>query len=344
MSAHDGHPPLVTPGQDAGLVLFAMPKAFAGHIGTIQRNAVESWTRLAPRPRILLLGDDAGTAEIAAALGCDHIPEVPRNAAGTPLVSGLFEAAARYAPNDVLAYVNADIILFDNFMSAVAAARNRFDAFLMIGRRHDLTWDRSIDFDQPDWRGDLLRELAATGILHAECGLDYFVHTPGLWGDIPPFALGRTAWDNWLVSAPLARGNVVLNASAVVTAIHQNHDYKHIPQGVHAAYFGEEASANRAMAEATGISCTGTCCDAAYAFAPDGRIVPQVGAKPQFESEAFKTQRQQWLEAGIERCLRAQKPRLALMHLEELAFHSPDDPAIAARLEAMRRQVAETAA
>ena len=112
---------------------------------------------------------------------------------------------------------------------------SRGDVAAMIGRRHDLTWDRSIDFDQPDWRGDLLRELAATGILHAECGLDYFVHTPGLWGDIPPFALGRTAWDNWLVSAPLARGNVVLNASAVVTAIHQNHDYKHIPQGVHGA-------------------------------------------------------------------------------------------------------------
>ena len=45
---------------------FAMPKAFRGHVGMIQRNAIGSWLRLTPRPEILLFGDDEGIAEFAA--------------------------------------------------------------------------------------------------------------------------------------------------------------------------------------------------------------------------------------------------------------------------------------
>src|SRR5436309_411668 len=38
------------------LTLFAAPKPFRGHIGIIQRNAITSWTKLQPRPEIILYG------------------------------------------------------------------------------------------------------------------------------------------------------------------------------------------------------------------------------------------------------------------------------------------------
>ncbi len=66
------------------LTLFAIPKAFRGHINTIQRNAIKSWTLLNPKPEIILLGDDEGTAEVAQEFGLIHIPEVDRNEYGTP--------------------------------------------------------------------------------------------------------------------------------------------------------------------------------------------------------------------------------------------------------------------
>ena len=40
-----------------GLTIFAMPKAFSGHTGMIQNNAIRSWARLDPKPEILLFGD-----------------------------------------------------------------------------------------------------------------------------------------------------------------------------------------------------------------------------------------------------------------------------------------------
>lgn len=323
-------------GTASGVTLFAMPKAFSGHIGIIQRNAITSWTRMTPKPRIILFGDDPGTKEMADELDLIHEPNVPRNEHGTPLVDGLFNAAARLAGQDVLAYVNADIILMDDFMYGVAAARRRFETFLMLGRRYDLLLDQAIDFSDPDWSGSLRAELDAKGILHAECGLDYFVHTPGFWGEIPPFALGRTAWDNWLISAPLHHAKTVLDASPCVTAIHQHHDYGHLKDGLRAAYFGEEAIRNRALAEATPKVGTGSSCDAPYELRADGLILKRGSVPPQFETEQFKAQRREWLDVAVTRHLQAGKPELALVHLEELAIRFPGDQVIATQLDSLR--------
>ncbi len=44
------------------LTLFSIPKAFDGHLGTIQRNAVRSWTSLGPGVQVVLVGDEPGVA------------------------------------------------------------------------------------------------------------------------------------------------------------------------------------------------------------------------------------------------------------------------------------------
>src|SRR6266853_4649960 len=46
------------------LTIFASAKPFHGHTGVIQRNAIASWTRLRPRPEIILFGNEPGVAEI----------------------------------------------------------------------------------------------------------------------------------------------------------------------------------------------------------------------------------------------------------------------------------------
>jgi hypothetical protein len=47
-------------------------------------------------------------------------------------------------------------------------------------------------------------------------------------GEIPQFALGRWYWDQWLVYRARRLGGALIDASACVMAIHQNHDYRHI--------------------------------------------------------------------------------------------------------------------
>ena len=55
------------------ITILAMPKPFRGHVGTIQRNAIASWTKLQPRPEIILFGHEEGAAKCAQELGLIHI-------------------------------------------------------------------------------------------------------------------------------------------------------------------------------------------------------------------------------------------------------------------------------
>ena len=93
------------------LTIFAVPKAFEGHTGVIQRNAVKSWSLLPDEVEVILLGDDPGVAEVAKEFSLKHLPGIEKNDQGTPLLDSVFRLVheASDAPN--LMYVNSDIIL-----------------------------------------------------------------------------------------------------------------------------------------------------------------------------------------------------------------------------------------
>ena len=230
------------------LTIFTIPKPFRGHTGIIQRNAIHSWTLLRPACEIILFGDDEGTAEVAKEFGVRYMPEVARNEYGTPLVNELFDQAQHLATHDLLCYVNADIILMSDFMPAIERIKRRKKRFLMVGQRWDLDMQESLVFD-PDWEKRLRTKVRKYGQLHPITGMDYFVFPRGLWGEIPPFAIGRTAWDNWLVYRARNRKAAVVDATPVVTAVHQNHDWSHIAGGRLAAWTGVEAQRNRTLME-----------------------------------------------------------------------------------------------
>lgn len=226
------------------VTIFAMPKCFTGAFAAIQRNAVGSWMQLRPRPEIILLGDDDGVADFALRYGFKHIPSVQRNEFGTPLLDDLFLKAQAAASNEICVYVNSDIILMDDFAEALESVARRFDHFLMVGRRWDLDMSEEIDFYAEDWEQRLIERVRREGIYHAPTGIDYFAFKKGLWPAIPPLALGRGMWDNWLVREPLLAGQPVVDASDKVTIIHQNHGHSHISGGKEGASFNIELQRN----------------------------------------------------------------------------------------------------
>ena len=209
------------------LTLFAIPKHFRGHIATIQRNAITSWTRLDPRPEILLFGDEEGTAEIADELRLRHFPEVARNEFGTPLLNDLFGQAEQHASTPLLSYVNADILLTGDFTAAIGRITNLHDKFMAVGRRWDLDWDQPLDFSQPGW-AELVRVHAQRANVQRPGNfIDYFVFSRGLCDGLLPLAIGRFSWDNYVLWRGRSNGGTLLDISPVVMAIHQNHDYAH---------------------------------------------------------------------------------------------------------------------
>lgn len=230
------------------LTIFACPKPFHGHIAVGQRNAITSWTLLVPRPEVILLGDEEGTGEICRELGLRHIQTVARNNLGTPLLNDVFEKAQRVAQHKLLCYVNADIVLMSDFMFAVRRAREVKKRFLLIGQRWDVDIQKPWDFAQAGWEEALRHYVQQTGHPHQRSGVDYFVFSAGLFDPIPPFALGRPAFDNWFIYRARSRWVPVIEASPVVMAVHQNHDYSHIPLGEEGFRRGREAQSNLALA------------------------------------------------------------------------------------------------
>jgi len=137
------------------LTLFAMPKAFVGHIGVIQENAITSWTKLKGKPEIILFGNESGTSELAERLGVRHIADVAQTPFGAPRVDALIARAEQEAKHELLCYVNADIILMSDFAEAVGQVRRCEGAILMVGQRWDLDLTTRWDFERRDWETDL---------------------------------------------------------------------------------------------------------------------------------------------------------------------------------------------
>jgi len=232
------------------LTFFTTPKSFQGHFEIIQRNAIQSWLKLWPDSEVILFGNDNGTAEAAAEFGIRHVAEIACNEYGTPLLNDLFYKVQHLATHNLLCYVNADIILMSDFVRAVERVVHHKHHFLMIGARWDLDIEATLDFGS-GWEEQLRVYAKRYGAPQAPAGMDYFVFSPDLWGEIPPFAIGRTFWDNWLVYQARLRRKPVVDASQVVLAVHQNHDYSHNKLGTgnkESVWDGAEAKYNLELA------------------------------------------------------------------------------------------------
>lgn len=215
----------------AFLTIFTAPKPFTNpHIATIQRNAIRSWLQLGPEVEVLLIGEEEGLAEFAAEVGVQHLPDVARNKEGTPLISSIFALAREHSRSLLLAYVNADILLLPDFLQATRVVAAQTQDFLLVGQRWDMNITTPLEFT-PGWQERLLERARQENRLHPRGGSDYFVYPRAAFANMPAFAVGRAGWDNWMIYAARCNGAAVVDATAAINIIHQDHDYSHLPDG-----------------------------------------------------------------------------------------------------------------
>ena len=195
------------------------------------------------------MGNDEGTAEIAAEFGLRYVPDVARNTFGTPLVSDLFKQAQQLSVSNLFCYVNSDIILMSDFMQAIQRVVDQKSRFLLVGHRWNFDVKEILEF-KPDWEEKLRSQVKKFATLAGASAIDFFVFPRGLFGEIPPFAIGRPAWDNWMLYLARSLSVPLIDATPVVLAVHQNHDYSHLPQGQkkEGLWKGEEQLANVKLA------------------------------------------------------------------------------------------------
>ena len=230
------------------MTIFSIPKLFRGQIEVIQRNAIQSWLQLCPTCEVILFGDEEGTEETAREFRVRYVPNILRNEYGTPLVNSVFDIAQQISTHQLMCYVNADIILLSDFLKAVQQIYEHKSRFLIVGRRWDIDLKQTWDFTKLNWEKELRDYVTKSGTLHPPTGMDYFAFPRGQYQDIPSFAVGRPAWDNWLIYRTRFLHIPVIDATKVIMAIHQNHGYEHVPQSVKGTYNGPEGNRNLELA------------------------------------------------------------------------------------------------
>jgi hypothetical protein len=258
------------------LTLISVPRAFSGRTAAIQHSAIGSWVRLDPNCEVILFGDDPGVAEAAFYHGVRHEPRVTRTPQGTPILSDIFARADLVARHPLLCFVNTDVVLFDDVIAAtkhVAAARRHF---LIVSSRFNYRIEEPLTFSN-GWHHALRVRVRRQGRMYPAGGSDIFIYPRGLFGPVPPFAIGRNFWDNWLMDHALRSGASLIDATQMITAAHQEHDYQHIA-GMPAdskddrpIFMTEEGRGNLALARQLGR--LATVYDATEILTADGRLV-----------------------------------------------------------------------
>ena len=215
------------------LTIFSLPKPFSDEATTrAQLNALRSWRALGPGVEVLLLGDEAGIEQTATEEGVRHLGEVARNAQGTPRIDSAFDLARRAAAGEFLLYCNADVILRGEIVElAMSLARVWPEGFLGFGRRRDVKLDRLVDWSSKERIDSQLDQLWREGRFAARVCKEYFLFRRGQFQQLPHFAVGRGNWDNWMVANSRRTGLPVVDLTAAVQALHQEHGYAHLPKG-----------------------------------------------------------------------------------------------------------------
>jgi len=286
------------------LTLFSLPKAFRPPYDQIQDNAIRSWLVLTPPPHVLLFGDEPGTAEAAARHHVHHVPSIARNALGTPLVDQLFRTATSLTTTPYQGYINADIILDPALPALLEKIHRTHPRALIVSRRWDLdindslhppsgtSSNRSSQSSPTPSAGaavtsfpGLAHRARTEGELYSHHGMDIFIFPCGLLDHMPPFSIGwpGAKYDNWMIYAARRLGVPVIDITAAITLIHQNH-----PTGSGSA---DPAKAQEHWINLDLLGGHGCCfdiLDATHIVSPDGQIRRAPRTRELLRRDAFR--------------------------------------------------------
>jgi hypothetical protein len=203
---------------------FTVPKPFLDpHITIIQTNAFRNWKKLGID--VFVFGNDFGVREKAEEFGFFHFGDIEKNEFGTPLLNSVFRKAHIFSRKKYLVYINSDIIITSDYLKIFSYLPR--ENFLISGQRYDIEITHLVDFESGEWEKKLNDKTEKEGILHPPGGSDYFIFNREIFFNIPPFAVGRVAWDNWMIQEALKKNIKAIDATNLATVIHQNHNYNH---------------------------------------------------------------------------------------------------------------------
>ncbi|MDW8415978.1 MAG: hypothetical protein RML92_00305 [Bacteroidia bacterium] len=214
------------------ITIASWPKRFTEpRFADIQTKAIKSWQMLSPDVEIILVGKDEGVAEVCAQMGLKHLPNVRANERGTIYLDDLLYQISLHARHNIVAYVNADIIVLPALARAVSEVSKKWKRFLLVSAPHIA--DFTAIQVEPGFEKNALKHIVQQPTPY---GADIFVHTKGLYKKVKPFLVGRQIWDSWMMAYPAGKGIPCIDATEYAITLHpidetSTHAYVHLQEG-----------------------------------------------------------------------------------------------------------------
>jgi hypothetical protein len=146
----------------------------------------------------------------------------------------MFHLARESSNSDLLCIINTDMLLMPDFIETANLFASRFKNdlpnFVLLSQRWDLDVTEPIDFSE-GWDNRLRSTVYGQGQLHRPAGSDFFLFPKSCYTDVPDFAIGRAGWDNWMIFHARQKNWPVIDGTPSLMIVHQNHDYRHLPEG-----------------------------------------------------------------------------------------------------------------
>lgn len=205
----------------------------------IQHDAISSWLELKPRPEVVVMGRDAGSADFCRMKGITNFVDMEYNEYGIPLLSSMLEKAEEISQNNLFLLISSDIVIEQKVMTALEIIRSQLQEFCAVCRRTETDCRFPIEFFDPDW----FKKIGEDPTNHY-CSLtsgDFFMYSRGYWPKMPKFSVGRCWCDSWLFYEASQKGNLV-DLTEFTPIYHIRHDYSHL-------YESNEFETNKALCD-----------------------------------------------------------------------------------------------
>jgi hypothetical protein len=226
------------------ITFLSSPKPFVGLDADNQLRAIRSWQQAVPGAEIVLYGPLSLSESAQLPEWCRCVTETKTTPDGLPYFNDIVAHARIHVSHDIQIYLNCDIVLTDSLRAALPSLAG-LSEFLVVGQRLDLI-EGALVHPASSIISQLVDYVARGQVeVHPKTGMDYFLFRRGMWADLPSLIVGRGAYDNALLAYCLRRRIPVIDGTRAIVAVHQFHDYRHVPGGKRAVFSGREEGENR---------------------------------------------------------------------------------------------------
>lgn len=203
---------------------------------TEQTNSVLSWTKLRIKPTIIIFGNDKGVPEFCKTHDLIN-KEVKTNEKGVPYISDIFNKGYEYMdlmdsllPDetnknkeyyDYVMYINADILLMDDFCDTIEAFDKTFPdtkSCLITSIRYNIKNFTLIDFEDEKWKTKVSENFK--GEYEKPDGIDIFLHKKNNYKNMPNFAIARMWYDSYLHCYGVKKFEISVNTTKTTKIYH----------------------------------------------------------------------------------------------------------------------------